>query len=184
MDKSYLLKSVLGTPFNMDPIILKKLNSTEDDDNLGYDQKADIWSLGIVFYEMLIGKNPFDSDNMEELCQKIENGSYLLPTTISNDAISFLTGMLKYNSDKRLSSKELAHHRFLTKNVKDFDQNYYYNSSKKEVKLNTKEGRNTIFPFYEIQKKYDEEEDEEEDEDKDKDKDEENEMIDLSIDEL
>ena len=63
MDKSDLLKSVLGMPFNMDPIILKKLNSTEDDDNLGYDQKADIWSLGIVFYEMLIGKNPFDSEN-------------------------------------------------------------------------------------------------------------------------
>ena len=184
MDKSDLLKSVLGTPFNMDPIILKKLNSTEDDDNLGYDQKADIWSLGIVFYEMLIGKNPFDSDNMEELCKKIENGSYRLPTTLSNDAISFLTGMLKYESDKRLSSKELAHHRFLTKNIKDFDKNYYYNSSKKEVKLNTKEGRNTIFPFYEIQKKFDEDKYEDEDEVKDKDKNEENEMIDLSIDEL
>ena len=89
--------------------------------------------------------------------------------------------MLKYESDKRLSSKELAHHRFLIKNIKDFDKNYYYNSSKKEVKLNTKEGRDTIFPFYEIQKKNF---DEDKYEDEDKNKDDENEMIDLSIDEL
>ena len=139
VEKTGILKSVVGTPLNMDPIILKKLNSGEKNDNLGYDKKADIWSLGTIFYEMLIGKNPFESEDMEELCQKIEDGSYSLPTTISNDAISFLTGMLKYESHKRLNIEKLSEHPFLNKSVKDFDKNIYYNSSEKEVKLNTKE---------------------------------------------
>ena len=37
----------------MDPIILKKLNSKgKKVRQLGYDQKADIWSLGAICYEM------------------------------------------------------------------------------------------------------------------------------------
>jgi serine/threonine protein kinase len=43
-----LAYSVLGSPINMDPGILRKLNKMEHSNNYGYDQKADIWSLGTV----------------------------------------------------------------------------------------------------------------------------------------
>ena len=49
--------STLGSPINMDPILLKKLASQSGAANLiGYDEKADIWSLGTVCYECLLGK--------------------------------------------------------------------------------------------------------------------------------
>ena len=121
MSKSGLVYSTLGSPINMDPIILKKLNSPiQKVRQLGYDQKADIWSLGTICYEMLIGKNAFSAEDMTELIDKIEKGTYTVPTHLSREVVSFLNGMLQYDSKKRLSTKQLAKHPFLTNNVKDF----------------------------------------------------------------
>ena len=121
ISKTGLQYSTLGSPINMDPIILKKLNSTgKKARQLGYDQKADIWSLGTICYEMLIGKSAFDAEDMDELVSKIEDGTYTVPTNLSREVISFLNGMLQYDSHQRLNSEELSRHVFLTRNVKDF----------------------------------------------------------------
>ena len=88
---------------------------------VGYDQKADIWSLGTLCYEMLIGKSAFNSKTMKELVQKVESGSYVIPTHLSKEVVSFLNAMLQYNSKKRLTSNELARHHFLTKKVNEFE---------------------------------------------------------------
>ena len=47
---SSLLKTVAGTPLYMAPQILKKTS---------YTTKCDIWSAGIIFYELLVGKLPW-----------------------------------------------------------------------------------------------------------------------------
>jgi serine/threonine protein kinase len=88
---------------------------------VGYDQKADIWSIGTLCYEMLIGRSAFNSKSMQELVQKVESGSYVIPTFLSKEVVSFLNAMLQYNAQKRLSANELARHHFLTKNVRDFE---------------------------------------------------------------
>ena len=119
--KSGLLYSTLGSPINMDPIILKKLKaSTNKTRQLGYDQKADVWSLGTICYEMLIGKSAFDSEDLEELVDKIEEGEYKIPTNLSKEIISFINGMLQYESQKRLTCEELAKHPFLTNSIEHF----------------------------------------------------------------
>ena len=121
ISKSGLQYSTLGSPINMDPIILKKLNSTgKKSRQLGYDLKADIWSLGTICYEMLIGRSAFDAEDMEDLVSKIENGDYSVPTNLSREVISFLNAMLQYDSHARLNSLELSRHVFLTRNVRDF----------------------------------------------------------------
>ena len=56
LEPANLAFSTLGSPINMDPGILRKLNKMEHSKDYGYDQKADIWSLGTICYEMLIGK--------------------------------------------------------------------------------------------------------------------------------
>ena len=123
--KEELCYSTLGSPINMDPKILKKLadqrTGQDDGKKFGYNQKADIWSIGTLCYEMLIGKSAFDSETLGELVQRVENGSYKIPTSLSKELISFLNGMLQYNAEKRLNANELARHHFLTKNVKDFE---------------------------------------------------------------
>ena len=37
-----------------------------------YDNKADIWSIGTVFYELLFGKPPFTAGNMIDLLKNIK----------------------------------------------------------------------------------------------------------------
>ena len=121
---SNLRFSTLGSPINMDPILLKKLaNKNKPGSNLiGYDEKADIWSLGTVCYELLIGHEMFNAQTMVDLIQKVESGNYHVPTHLSKEVVSFLNAMLQYSAKKRLSAEELSRHAFLTKNVKDFQK--------------------------------------------------------------
>jgi serine/threonine protein kinase len=121
IDKNVLTFKEIDNTINMDPIILKKLNaSTKKARQLGYDQKADVWSIGTICYEMLIGKSAFDSEDMEELVEKIEEGEYKIPTNLSKEIISFINGMLQYESQKRLTCEELAKHPFLTNSIEHF----------------------------------------------------------------
>ena len=121
ISKTGLQYSVVGHPVNLDPIILKKLtSSSKKTRQLGYNELADIWYLGTICYEMLIGKPVFDSEDLDELVKKVEEGSYLVPTNLSFEVVSFLNGMLQYEAQRRLSADQLSRHEFLTKNVKDF----------------------------------------------------------------
>ena len=72
-EKKDLTYSAVGSPINMDPIILNKFSKRKDP-NLGYDEKADIWSIGTVCYELLIGKAVFNATTMNDLVDKVENG--------------------------------------------------------------------------------------------------------------
>ena len=113
--------SILGSPLCMDPLILQKLTSRDNKvRQLGYNQSADIWSIGTVCYEMLIGRPAFDAENMLDLVNKVEDGSYKIPTTMSYEMVSFLNGMLQYSAKQRLTASQLYRHDFLNKDVKQF----------------------------------------------------------------
>ncbi len=56
--------STVGTPDYIAPEVFEKG---------GYGQEVDWWSVGIIFYEMLVGYPPFFSDTPNETCQKIRN---------------------------------------------------------------------------------------------------------------
>ena len=114
------LYSTLGKEIILDPSILKKLKKMENFKDYGYDEKADIWSLGIACYEMLIGNSPFVGESIKEFVLKVERGDYFLPSTLSKEAASFLIGMLEDDSKKRLTAEDLYSHIFLKGNFKDF----------------------------------------------------------------
>ena len=117
--KSNLTYTVLGTPSNMDPQLLKNME-TRTPNQQGYDEKADIWSLGTLCYEMLVGHMAFCGSSMQELFQKVRQGTYSLPTNLSKEVVSFINGMLQKDPNKRLSASQLLKHEFLVKNVKQF----------------------------------------------------------------
>ena len=110
--------SIVGTPINMDPGILKMLSKKQKLEHFvkyEYDKKADIWSLGTICYEMLIGKSVFDSKSMTELIDKIKIGKYSMSKKFSKETFSFLNGMLKYDLKKRKTADQLYNHPFLIK---------------------------------------------------------------------
>ena len=149
-----LAYSTLGSPINMDPGILRKLNKMENSRNYGYDQKADIWSLGTICYEMLIGKCTFDAESMRELLTKVESGNYFLPATLSKEAVSFLNGMFQYDLKKRLSSEQLLNHKFLTKPYSDLTKINIKEASKNivgsRIRINSKNNQ-SIWAIFETE---------------------------------
>jgi serine/threonine protein kinase len=115
---SPLAHTVLGTPTYMEPGLLNNMETRTR--NQGYDQKVDIWSLGTLCYEMLVGRNPFSGRSMQDLYNKVKIGTYPLPTSLSREVVFFIEGMLQKDHNKRLSCKELLKHDFLTKNIHQF----------------------------------------------------------------
>ena len=113
-----LAHTVLGTPLNMEPGLLN--NMEQRTRNQGYDQKVDIWSLGTLCYEMLVGRNPFSGRSLQDVYNKVKVGTYPLPTSLSREVVFFIEGMLQKDHNKRLSCKELLRHDFLTKNIHQF----------------------------------------------------------------
>ena len=113
-----LTYTALGTPTNMDPKILENIKTGVQ--NTGYNETVDIWSLGILCYEMVVGHMPFSGASMEELYSKVKNGSYSLPMTLSKEIVSFINGMLKENPQKRLTATQLLNHEFLLKHPSQF----------------------------------------------------------------
>ena len=144
--KNSLTESVVGNPLNMDPLILKKLTSNGRIKKLGYDTKADVWSLGSICYEMLIGKPAFDAEDIDDLVDKIEKGDYRVPKNVSKEIVSFLNGMLQYDPNIRLSTAQLIKHVFLTENVNNFHK---IDVNSDEIELNTKQKKNqTIWAIF------------------------------------
>ena len=148
LDPSNLAYTVLGSPINMDPLILKKFDKAGGYQVVeGYNEKADIWSLGTVFYQLLTGEELFHVHSMKELMKKVEEGNYVIPINknFSKEAVSFLNCMLQYNPEERLSITELAQHDFIVKNVKEFiqaDLSQVFNKiDRKGLNINTKDNK-------------------------------------------
>ncbi len=62
--------TVCGTPLIMAPEVLNGVR---------YNHKADVWSLGILFYELITGFTPFTGRDREDLKRNLEKGTYKLP---------------------------------------------------------------------------------------------------------
>ena len=137
--------TVVGTPLTMDPLILKKYSKAGGFEKLqGYNEKADVWSLGTVFYNLLTGKRIFTAKTKEEFFQKVESGDYVVPINKNfyKESISFLNCMLQYDPEDRISVQNLAQHDFITKNIKSFVQadlsQIFYKIDKNGLNINHK----------------------------------------------
>lgn len=65
-----LSKTILGSPIYMAPEILLREE---------YSMKADIWSLGVLLYEMVYGKCPFEGKNISQLINLIKENDLKFP---------------------------------------------------------------------------------------------------------
>ena len=68
----------------MDPCILKALafKDKENDIEVKYNLKADMWSIGIIVYYLLTGNQPFIARDYKELFIKIETGEFMIPKNL------------------------------------------------------------------------------------------------------
>lgn len=99
--------TILGSPITMAYEIL-----TAGSQGVVYSSKADIWSIGVVYYEILFGVAPFKGLDVEELVKDIQakTKSLPFPSQISKESQHLLRHLLKTNPDDRMSWLEFFNH--------------------------------------------------------------------------
>ena len=87
------------------------------------DEKNDIWSIGVLTYELLTGKKIFEGNTPEGTYNNIISGKYSFPNGLkaSNEIISFIIELLQYSPEKRLDLEQIKDLPFLKKEVEDFN---------------------------------------------------------------
>ena len=117
IDENSQASTVLGTPITTAPDVLFLEGGQGH-----YGIEADMWSLGICVYELIIGNVPFLKNSVKKLKEDILKGVFDYPKNIdiSFESISFINSLLQYDPKKRLSWANFWKHPFLNKNVKEF----------------------------------------------------------------
>jgi len=87
---------------------------------LGHSEKLDIWTLGILTYELLVGQTPFapksglDPRNAQMSIQdNILKGKIVFPPSVPEDAVEFIKNILITNPSRRPSASDLLSMDFL-----------------------------------------------------------------------
>jgi len=105
---SQKLTTLCGSPGYVAPEILK---------NEPYDEKVDMWSLGVILYIILCGFPPFYHEHTRVLYNQIKKGEVVFAepwwTGISAQAILLIKELLNVKPKKRISAKRVLFHRWI-----------------------------------------------------------------------
>ncbi|CDW74806.1 protein kinase domain containing protein [Stylonychia lemnae] len=100
--------TICGTPAYMSPDQII-------DKNTNYTEKFDIWSLGAIYYELLVGNPPFTDKTRQNFERKLIEGNYEFPSNniISAEGMQFISRCLQYKEDHRASIIELSDSQYI-----------------------------------------------------------------------
>ena len=143
-----IASTMCGTPITMAPdVALQKPNEVKHT----YNNKADLWSLGTITYELLIGRPPFYANNYKDLFNEISDGKYTLPRKmkLSTEVLSFINGLLQFYPEKRMDWAQIKDHPFIKNDVKNFHfldlETIDAKGDKKNLELNVKNCDNFLW---------------------------------------
>lgn len=89
-----LLGTFCGSPLYMAPELFQMSS---------YTNKSDIWSLGVILYELIVKSHPYPSKNRSELILKLKNSNSIDFSPISDPLLKdFISKMLKVNPEERI----------------------------------------------------------------------------------
>jgi fused-like protein len=87
-----VLTSIKGTPLYMSPELVKEQP---------YGNAADLWSLGVILYELFVGQPPFFTNNLMSLIKLIIKDPVKYPDNMSEKFKDFLKGLLNKDPTRR-----------------------------------------------------------------------------------
>ena len=151
--------TLLGTLDTMAPEILK---------NQRYNYKVDLWSVGVIIYELLFKEVPYRGINYEQVLRKIQSK---IPIKKTKDPVldDLISKLLEEDPEKRLTWDEYLNHPFFAtegqtsstnipknigssnpryKFIKDFDVGFKNNLYKCYVAFDQKKNINVIIKSY------------------------------------
>ena len=99
-----LSTTMCGSPLYMAPEILY---------NKEYSKKADLWSLGIIMFEMITGHPPFKAHSLQELISLMKDNPIPLISYISPEGQQLLCDLLQKEEANRIDWTDIKNHSWL-----------------------------------------------------------------------
>ena len=125
---------VIGTIYYSSPEVL----------NNNYNEKCDIWSIGVIMYLLISGKMPFQGNDLEAIKNNILDKNYKIDFDIpeikgkySYESIDLMKKLLVYDPSKRICANEASSHIWF-KNVNNSEQHLVSKTMTKNVLLHLK----------------------------------------------
>ena len=83
----------------------------------GYDTRVDIWAIGILIFELMVGREPFKKDGMHTMKENILQLRINWPSSMNFLAKDLIKRILRYNPNERPTLEEILDHQFITSNL-------------------------------------------------------------------
>jgi serine/threonine protein kinase len=103
-----LSATICGSPMFMAPELFQQQS---------YSSKADLWSLGVILYVILIGKQPVPANSQYELMINLKHHKIHIPKFLSSECKDLLMGLLRKKEDIRMNLAQVQNHPFLKHSV-------------------------------------------------------------------
>ena len=113
--------TICGTPLYLPPEMVAES---------GHNEKADIWCIGVLLFELITGKVPFDGNDYTTVKYNIMKLNISWPSDIDPEIKDLISKILKKNPNERLSIEKILSHNFFAK--------YFPNAVKELIKPDDK----------------------------------------------
>lgn len=102
--------TVCGTPNYIAPEIL-------EGKSVGHSYEVDFWAIGVIIYTLIIGRPPYETEDVKETYKRIQENNYNFPNHIyiSDEAKDLIEKILVMNPADRLNLEGMRNHPFMNK---------------------------------------------------------------------
>ena len=110
VDSNEVRKTYCGTPVYLAPEIVE---------DIGHDERVDIWCIGVLLFELLTGTVPFHGKDSITLNNNIKSLKIIWPNDISTTAKNLIMKILKKDPKERISLEDMLKHPFFKDRLKN-----------------------------------------------------------------
>ena len=129
-NKDSIINTLCGSPMYMAPEIITRN---------GYDYKSDLWSVGIIMYEMIHGYTPFNVQNFIDLIKEIKKKNIVVKVDVSKECMELIYSLCKINPNERISWHNFFNHKWFDNNEIEDDENKLFDINFNKFSHNEKQ---------------------------------------------
>ena len=86
-------------------------------ENKDHDHTVDVWALGVLAYELCVGKPPFEAEGHSETYRRIVKADIVFPPHVSEEARDFISRLLRKEPRARMPLERVRLHPWIMRHA-------------------------------------------------------------------